>query len=421
MPNELLTQIFEDVYTNWLKGLRDWSRYKPLTRPLSKRLVNFQRQQLYRDIKIRRWTGAGSFATVVNSVFRNPQIGPFVISLRFEISTSPWSMPTDDGTESELSTTNVNTFFGQLTNLRHLTLAGRKNASGLTAFVDSRLTFLVFSFVLARGDIDSVQEVWHNGKGLAVPNPQPDTTPPTKLSQIYIQTHDTDHNFYGDRRGVHLVGLVKFGICSLSHSISTSPIASSLLSTLPAPAQGTPTKPSPPLNRNLEAVEFRDYTFGTVRPLLPLLLQFPIETFTLRIHHDNFAFSSPFLNIASTVDGIRKIKLEYTGERGEIGTRVSTVDFDGAFRGIDLDTEDVAEDAMPDDWTYSNLSTSFPVDELINLRDQAIEAEIEIDGGNLYHAIEVQQAADDDVKLLNELWQKWKKKTKKSGKGRKSK
>jgi len=421
LPNELLSKIFQETYADWDQGKKGIARPKPFTSPLSKRLVDFQRQGLYRHIKVTRWTGTRSLSTLIEAVIRQPHIGSFVVSLRFETAFPSYLSFAILSDDPDLPSETIKVFFGLLTGLRHFTIEGdvsQEDSSIITVYAERRAALLALGFIMASPHVVSVSEEWYDPYNSSLSPPSPSQTPSSKLSQVHVRADDPESGF-GLQLGGPSTGLITFNFDS-SRTASALPAQSR---PLPSTSDNAKRSPVSSLFTSLQTVDFTYRSLRSTTPLLPLLPQFPIDNLTFVINaHTVF----PILKIVSTSRPSRKFEFSYYGARnfdgeiGQTGTRVSNVDFDRVFRGIHPDTEDITQDAMPDDWTYPEFPDDFPCRELLTLREKAIEMGFEFDGGKLYEAIEVQQAVNDDVKLLNELWQKWKKRSRNSGKGRKS-
>ncbi|GAA5859065.1 hypothetical protein JCM5353_004597 [Sporobolomyces roseus] len=436
LPNELLNQIFEDVYANWNQGVEAGIKLRKLIKPISKRFLEFQRRGLYRNVTIRTWTGPGSPTSLVNAVVEQPSLGSLIVSLHFDISPDRTSTSLHQHcTEAELPSDRIVSFFHSLVGLRRLTLAGcfhQENSAVLTIYANHRIVLLALACMMENVNVTSVREEWTDNTGSgygatagaysppSVPAP-PGNLPSTRISQLFVRPRDAWAGSYRWRPGVHRNGFVTFDLRPRESSPLPSTAASDSSPSPPALQQSISSVS--PLFSSLTSVTFNEYTSKISSPLLNLFHRFPVKSLVL-----NAQYALPLshlINLVTKSTHIDRIDLQFDGRRvGRIGTRVSTVDFDSAFRGIDLETEDIAQDAMPDDWLYPQLPPNFSIVDFLRFRKQVDEAGIDLVEHGLIQAIEVQQAAEEDLELLDELWQQWRKdqkKTKKSGKGRKSK
>lgn len=255
-----------------------------------------------------------------------------------------------------------------------------------------------------------------------------------KISHLSIMPRDSKYRDFGDRADDFPSNFLTINfrrsassrldtnrLPALSSDQPASPSTSSLLPKPSTPAQSD-RPPVPYVFSQIEQVLLKSETSEISSPLLDILPRFPIKDLILEIK--NVVPISSLLSLVSECSTLRHLVLHYYGYPGSIGTRVSTVEFNSVFPSIDPDTEDIMQDAMPDDWQYPHLPPNWPVDDLLLLREKAVEAGIELSAEGLYGAIEVQQAASEDIQLLSQLWQEWKqnrKKTKKGGKARKPK
>jgi len=336
--------------------------------------------------------------SLVRTVMKQRQLAPLIVSLRFDVSDSDSSPISKARREEESSSEEIRKFFDRLVNLRRVILAGsisRTDSTDLTIYASSQAVLSVLAAVVNRSNVKSVsdnQQGYSRHSDPARPGlsrlPLVDRS--TTVSQLFIQSRN-DYWFW--KPSAH----VTFDFDanqSLETSPSSKPISAHLFS-------------------RLKAVTLRDATSEFAAPLFEALHLPSLEEINLEIH-STFPVSS-LLTLVAPSSALRSIKLTYTGEVGHIGTRVSTVDFDAAFQGIDLNTEDIAQDAMPDDWTYPQFPSNCPVEDLLLLRKRAQEIGVELRADRLYEAAKVQQALDEDLELLDELWEKWKK-SQKSGK-----
>ncbi|GAA5829541.1 hypothetical protein JCM5353_001286 [Sporobolomyces roseus] len=392
LPNELLTQIFEDVYVNWNEGVEAGIKLRKLIKPISKRFLEFQRQGLYREIKVTRWTGARSFTSLLRTVVKEPSLGSLITSLHLDMSVSRYSQTTGFSAETKPSSDDIKRFFKALVSLQRLKLAGRtseQDSSILAIYSPYDAPLLVLSSIMENFDITTVADEWrirNTATYAVIATPPPaGILPSTRISLLSIEPYDPADHWYTWQTGKLRTGLNSIFL-------------------------------------NLENLNLRDSTSEYSASLLDVLPRTGISKISLVVK-DVLPISS-LISLVSTPTTLRSLVLSFDRETGEIGTRVSTVDFDGTFRGIDLETEDIAQDAMPDDWTYPQLPAECSIEDLLLLREKAREAGVELAADKLYEAVEIQQAVDEDLELLDELWQKWKrnqKKVKKSGKARKSK
>jgi len=397
LPNELLYHIFDDVYKNW-SDVKKFKSPLALIAPLSKRLLDIQRSGLYRDITVRRLGGTHSFMSLVRTVMKQRQLAPLIVSLRFDVSDSDSSPISKARREEESSSEEIRDFFDRLVNLRRVILAGsisRTDSTDLTIYASSQAVLSVLAAVVKRPNVKSVSDNQrgysrHSDPARPGLSRLPLVDRSTTVSQLFIQSR-SDYWFW--KPSAH-VTFTFDDTQSLDSSPSSKRISAHLFS-------------------QLKAVTFTDATSEIAAPLLEALHLPSLEEINLEIH-STFPVSS-LLTLVAPSTALRSIKLTYTGEVGHIGTRVSTVDFDAAFQGIDLNTEDIAQDAMPDDWTYPQFPSNCPVEDLLLLRKKAQEIGVELRADRLYEAAQVQLAVDEDLELLDELWQKWKK-SQKSGK-----
>lgn len=400
---------------------------KKLTGPLSKRLLDFQRGGLYRNVEVRRWTGPQSFGVLVETVTKQPQIGSLVESLRFDIVQEISHVPRHDHIKLTGPTTRA--FFELLPNLRRLTLAGGVSNDGtvLQVYSTSSTALHVVSLLLDHPKVVSLSNnlrvkpgsSWERFRSKVDSHwQQPlalDKMHSSKITNLCIFPRDTKYEAFGDQPDEFPSNFVTI------HFYEPTP---HLLPSSPSPKLSTSSHPfGRQLFSQLQTVTLRDETSEISSPLLEVLHRFPVKNLTLQIM--NVVPIFPLLNIVSQCPAFSCLTLNYYGYPGSIGTRVSTINFDKIFPTIDLDTEDLTQDAMPDDWRYPHLPSSWPIDDLLCLREKAVEAGIELDAENLFNAIEVQQAFNEDRQTLDELWQEWKakgpKKSKKGGKIRKAK
>jgi len=150
----------------------------------------------------------------------------------------------------------------------------------------------------------------------------------------------------------------------------------------------------------------------------------PIEELSLEVG-ELFSLSSliGFVSPPNQHPTLNRLVLNLIEEKGEIGTRVAEVDFEQAFSQIDPDTDDVEDDAMTDNWTLPKFPPGFSIKQAVKLRNKGSENGVEVIG-TVYEGITIQQAYDDDVEMLGDMWKEWKKKgrkSKQSGGTRKSK
>ncbi|GAA5849241.1 hypothetical protein JCM5353_000539 [Sporobolomyces roseus] len=441
LPNELLHQIVNEVYWKRKEGAEEGINLKKLTGPLSKRLLDFQRGGLYRNVEVRRWTGPRSFAVLVETVTKHPRIGSLVESLRFDIVEEISHDSRDD--TIELTGPAIRAFFKLLPNLRGLTLAGSLSKAGtvLKIYSNSSTALHVLSLLLDDPNVVSISNeftVQPNSefeKFLSKLGPSElDKNQSSKVTDLCIFPRDLVYQAFGDHTSFIPHNFVTIHFCEpTSHLLDRTPLPLPSSHQPPSPSSSSLSQLSPGADQSravvrqlfsqLEGVILEGETSEISTPLLDVLPRFPIDDLALRIR--NVVPILPLLNIVSKCPAISHLTLDYLGHPGSIGTRVSTINFDKIFPTIDLDTEDLTQDAMPDDWRYPHLPASWPIDDLLCLREKAVEAGIELDAENLFNAIEVQQAFREDRQLLDGLWEEWKakgsKKSKKGGKSRKAK
>jgi len=102
---------------------------------------------------------------------------------------------------------------------------------------------------------------------------------------------------------------------------------------------------------------------------------------------------------------LRNLTLNFLDENGKIGTRVANVSF--PFETVGFEFEDVEEDLMVDDWTHPQFPPGVSSKGLLALQETGRVNGVVVDG-KAFEAIKIEQAYDEDVELLNELWAEWK-------------
>lgn len=80
MPNELLEQIYDENHRewDWETEKPEWSDPKTLIAPLSKRLLDVQRRQLYKSIDLNGPRSLYSLARLLETIRNRPALGSFV-------------------------------------------------------------------------------------------------------------------------------------------------------------------------------------------------------------------------------------------------------------------------------------------------------------------------------------------------------
>ncbi|GAA5949748.1 hypothetical protein JCM3765_007674 [Sporobolomyces pararoseus] len=117
LPAELLYQVFDDVYMNWSE-VAPTSRKssRPPTSPLSRALVDYQRQGLYRVVTLKTRKNSVRF---FKSILAQPRLASLVTSLTLRI---PGTSGRSNSNGTEVSPDEIETCFSSLVNLEALSL-----------------------------------------------------------------------------------------------------------------------------------------------------------------------------------------------------------------------------------------------------------------------------------------------------------
>ncbi|GAA5849236.1 hypothetical protein JCM5353_000536 [Sporobolomyces roseus] len=113
LPNELLHQIYDKNYRDWKWDQKkpEWSNPKTLIAPISKRLLDVQRHQLYKSIVLESPQSLYRLSRLVQTVRERPALGSLVHFLRISVSSKEASDPKEQMIREELAGGGLEAFF----------------------------------------------------------------------------------------------------------------------------------------------------------------------------------------------------------------------------------------------------------------------------------------------------------------------
>lgn len=346
-----------------------------------------------------------SITKLVESVIEHPELASLIVSIRFPFSSPSVPVPTT------LTSDQARTFLGSLRNLQQVSLTGstvprsQHDSSKFFLHTICSTTLLIVAAILVSTNVVSIGAEWADRSHQ--PISPPTTVPCFKVTQLSLEPDDPCFRYY---RGGETYNT---GYISVRFGTSEPP---SLDPTAHCSDPGTPARLGPsPLFAELNRVFLVGASSQSAAPLLDVLPQFPIWQIKLDIQ--NIVPTASLLALISPtilLPELRTIDLNFPHPVGRIGTRIGALDLDEVFSRLDFETNDIFEEVLPDNWQYPQYLPDLPVDDLFVLRDRIWQTPFQSTTGNLFRAIELQQALNEDKALLEEKWEQWKNNRKKS-------
>ncbi|GAA5989524.1 hypothetical protein JCM5350_002095 [Sporobolomyces pararoseus] len=456
LPTELLLKIFDDVYLNWSEVEPSSSKSsRPLTSPLSRALVDYQRQGLYRNVTITIHKRSIRF---FKSILAQPRLASLLVSLTLKI---PGISGRSTSNGSEVSPDEIETCFSSFINLEALSIREYTAVhfpsllSILTSdTLSSKCTSISLS--LPRQQQDALVSLPLNvrrcnfevvGWQTAPTGAKEDkvSRPPfSRLSTLTLSNlQDYDNRddlwtkflarctklrrlrFYNfDHQGASQIRILQSldlqSITGLSFLNTPRYISHvNLDSILPKFSNLRQ------LCLSIECCDVNSDLFFTVIRRLPLeILIFTGEGSSSGWFQTYFPPLSSLEALVSPPNQhatLRTLKLDCIDQVGRIGTRISTIDL--RFHSIDRNTETPVDDLFPDDWNVPNLPKGYSIEGLKALRLAGEKNGVRVHG-DVLEAMEVREAYEEDAELLTECWEDWKEEKEKGkgkGKGKKGK
>ncbi|GAA5995071.1 hypothetical protein JCM5350_003993 [Sporobolomyces pararoseus] len=102
---------------------------------------------------------------------------------------------------------------------------------------------------------------------------------------------------------------------------------------------------------------------------------------------------------------LRNLQLDCVDRVGTIGTRLSTIAIH--FSSIKPGTKVAIDDFFPEDWDVPQVPTEYSIEELEVLQLAGTKNGVQV-VGNVFEALEVREAYEEDVELLKKRWENWK-------------
>ncbi|GAA5949832.1 hypothetical protein JCM3765_007709 [Sporobolomyces pararoseus] len=441
LPAELLYQVFDDVYMNWSE-VEPTSRKseRPLTSPLSRALVGYQRQGLYRSVTVTKGTAMVQF---FKAILSQPQLAIHTTSLAIKISSMRLR-----STLEVLSPEVLKKCFSSFQNLRHLSL--RDHTTILFPALLSILTsdtlspkclsvslslpyppqdvLLSLPLKLERCILEMVQ--WQI-PGAVEKEDQVSRPPFSNLSSLtlsrirtYHQSDKTWSDFLARCPALHHLTL---------HEMNCDGIRE--LGIVGSPVLGSITKLSllGGAHRNGQGIDFASFLprFSNLReltlavnlchnlydPFFDAVRKLPLETLIFGTFEDPpLACLQALVSPPSQHLTLRTLTLNGVDRVGTVGTRISSLEL--PFH-INDEPGSLLEDFFPEDWDVPTIPLDYSVEGLKALQLAGEKNEVSIDG-RVFRASEVRAAYEQDVALLQERWENWRKRGKKA-KGKKGK
>ncbi|GAA5949912.1 hypothetical protein JCM3765_007735 [Sporobolomyces pararoseus] len=456
LPAELLYQVFDDVYTNWSE-VEPTSRKssRPPTSPLSRALVDYQRQGLYRNVTIKARKSSIRF---FKSILLQPHLATLVTSLTLRI---PETSGRSNSNGTEVSPDEIETCISSCINLEALNLREYTTVhfpsllSVLTSDTLSpkctsislslprqqqdALACLPLNITKCSFDVVGWQTVAIGAKEDTVARPPFSSLSSLTLSDLAAYDNGSSlwTEFIARCTNLRRLTFVEFdqdraleiGILHASriqsitelYFVGTFHYRVDLVSILPRFSN---------LRQLYMAIEvswdYSDPFFDALRRLPLEILTFGGASSTSR----SSAWYSPFVPSLPLLEALvsptnqhltlRTLKLNCVDVIGTIGTRVSTIDL--RFHSIDPETDTPVEDLFPDDWDVPNLPCDYSIEGLKALRLAGEKNGVRVEG-RVFKLAKVREAYEEDAELLQEYWEDWKKEKekRKKSKGKKGK
>ncbi|GAA5849230.1 hypothetical protein JCM5353_000532 [Sporobolomyces roseus] len=435
LPNELLYKIFEDVYVNWKEGRRGCRSPKTLSQPLSKNFLEIQRQGLYRHINIRVYSNLSKLDRFFQTILPAPKLGTFVNSFVFDIDGQDAGHVSTSRLIPQASIVHAFRCFTNLITLR-LTRAATMIVPGLAPILHSSIISprcTQISLQLAPQEQHRLMYLPRSVQTLHV------TFATLRLFGSFRQTGSPHRPFSqlssltisqaaSTSRGCEdLVALCPNLVAIYLTDIGLPGFDNFILRSIPSPSRIETLSILRQPRRvdyysmqlktfvNLKkitlggnAISYSTLFFDTLRSLP--LQQITFEKGELVPLPSLIAFvSSPIQQPT-----LRKLVLNLLERSGKIGTRVARMDLDHTFSQLDSDTEDSEEVVIATDWRLPKFPAEYSHEGLIDLRREGTENGVEV-VGTLYDGIEVEEAYECDMEMLDKLWEEWKEQKSRGG------
>jgi len=443
LPNEILHQIYEENCRDWNWSLRkpEWSDPKTLIAPLSKRLLDVQRRQLYKSVVLEGPRSLSRLARLIKTVVGRPAVGALIRDLRIHVYSEETCDRSEQIIRDELAAGGLNPFFHSLSTLKSVKLWGGTAAEleGLLEALSSdnlsptctylsiflpwdcfnrahflsphlnRLRMSVYS-----APLNDRQLLTPLAPGLPIPS-----FPLSNLSHLVIygpDSHLSDwKNFLA--RCTRLTTIEIMGSDDL-------PIYTSILESVPVPTsvtslslwiQGFPDETDP---RTLGAIHvsllpnLRHLTFAGQgdysQTLADARQNLQLETLTIDFQDGATVDSADLLDFLSSLPSdhsLRHLDLDvWTGKRGK---RAAEVDMETVMsEALARIAVDWAEQCALSGWMHHELPDCLCEVEFSRIREIAFERGIEIGGTNV-DALELQEEYRQESTEFRKMWNEW--------------
>jgi len=372
------------VYSNWQEGRKGCRSPKTLSKPLSKSLLEIQRQGLYRHIDIRVYSNLSKLDRFFQTILSAPKLGTFVNSFVFDIDGQDAGHVSTSRLISQASIVHAFRCFTNLITLR-LTRAATMIVPGLAPILHSSIISprcTQISLQLAPQEQHrlmylprSVQTLHVTFATLRLFGSFRQTGSPhrpfSQLSSLTISQAASTSRGCEDLVALcpNLVAihLTDVGLPGFDNFILRSIPSPSRIETLSILRQPRRVDYYGPLGRILNSMQLRTFVnlkkitlggnaisystlfFDTLRSLP--LQQIIFEKGELVPLPSLIAFvSSPIQQPT-----LRRLVLNLLERSGKIGTRVAQMDLDHTFSQLDSDTEDSEEVVIATDGDYQSF------------------------------------------------------------------
>ncbi|GAA5962968.1 hypothetical protein JCM3765_006733 [Sporobolomyces pararoseus] len=446
LPAELLYQIWEDVYINWKEvEANSWESRLPPTVPLCKTLTTIQVHSLYLNVDLSSYYSLRSLNNFFKTILARPQLAIFVSTFTFTVGKGYSGSTKDRSNELVVTIESIKSCFRLFSNLKALNLLDEATLAlpsllslltsdtlppqctsirfGVPAGYDNTLltlpvavktletTFIGESFS-GRNDLESLE-----------------LPPLSTLSTLTISRPEANQQAYRQLLS-RSPNLRSFGLHDVAPRWNSNPQS---LDAVPVVEKITRLSITSTERRertgrrnydnqfnvdsyiskfpNLKHLTLGAGTSPHLATFFEELRKLPLESLTFA--KGEYVPLAPLVALVSSSTQhltLRTLTLSFLEKIGKMGTRIADVDI--VFEEADVDSESVEDDYMTDDWTMPSFPPNITIPGLLSLQQVGAQSGVVVDG-KVFEAIEIEKAYDDDVELLTEIWEGWRKKEKK--------
>ncbi|GAA5909126.1 uncharacterized protein JCM6883_002613 [Sporobolomyces salmoneus] len=403
LPDELLRDIFNDVYTNWKDvEASSWRSLLPPTVPLCRRLSGVQREALYKNVKIEATFCLRQFNKFFETILAQPQLATFVTSFSFEV----WKSATPDYSKQlKVTDESLRLCFRQFRNLETLGFlhdAVSEFPQLLSLFSPSILSPKCTSIDLSlyHSAVGSLDTLPLNLETLKVTflGGSADPFPLTKASTISLLTLDTLSHLTLARPEIDIDSSAFLDLIIQQIPVASNVTTLSIFTPLSDRRRSSWfQQPSVPAHEshiskfpNLKTLTLGGGTISNSQTFVDDLRKLPLETLVLEKGE-----TIPLEYLVALVSSstrhltLRTLTISFLLNNGKMGTRISTVAL--PFDQVHLDTDDVEDDLMTDDFDFPTWPQDCKPAALIALQDNGKQNGIRVDG-EVFEAIKIQAA-----------------------------